>query len=97
MNITEYTSLATAGNGEIVMAGAEPSRTTQEVAVGPLPVTSQAFDSATRFVRVHAPQSVRIAFGEDPVVTPSSTLLPAGATEFFGVVPGHRVAVQSAE
>ena len=93
LSITEYNSLAQSATGDIVMAGAEPSRATQNVAITALPVQSQQFDSATRFVRIHAPDAVRIAFGESPEASATSTLLPAGATEFFGVQPFHRVSV----
>lgn len=93
LNITEYTSLATDGRGNTVMAGVEPSRVTQNVDISIVPAQSAAFDGVTRFVRINTTDDVRIAFGEDPTADATSTRLGAGATEFFGVTGGHKLSV----
>lgn len=93
LNITEYTGLAIDGRGTTVMAGAEPNRLTQNVAISVVPAQSAAFDSATRFVRINTTDDVRVEFGENPTAGSTSLRLGAGATEFFGVLPGHKLSV----
>jgi arginine/ornithine N-succinyltransferase beta subunit len=95
LNITEYIDLADDGPGSSVMAGLEPNRKTQDVAVSAVPAQSEAFDSATRFIRLHTTEDIRIAVGENPTATATSTRLGAGATEFFGVHPGHKISVMA--
>jgi hypothetical protein len=91
--VTEYSELAAAGSGHPILAGQEPSLAVQEVAIGGASAQSNAFSSATRFVRVHADAACRVAFGADPTALASSTRLPANGTEYFGVKPEHKIAV----
>lgn len=95
LDVTEYTDLATARNGAAVMAGSEPSRVTQQVSVTGGSLASAAFSDATKFVRVHSDIACRIAFGQAPVASGASQRLAAGATEYFGVQSGIKIAVIS--
>jgi hypothetical protein len=71
----------------------EPSRVVQQVDVGAGSVQSAPLSDVTRFVRLHSDVTCRIAFGPSPTASAASQRLVAGATEFFGVVPGQRIAV----
>lgn len=94
LNIVEYTKLASDGPGAQVMSGMEPNRTSQDVDISAVPNQSARFDDATRFVRVHTVDDVRIAFGLNPTAVAGQGLrMGAGSTEFFGVAPGHKLSV----
>lgn len=93
LDITEYDRLATDARGITVPTGQEPSRLVQQVAVSVTSAQSAPMDSATCFVRVHTDTTCRIAFGVDPTASAASQRLPAGATEFYGIRPGTKIAV----
>lgn len=93
VDISEYTNLARDAQNNVVHAGAEPATATQQRTQGGTSTQSDAFSSATYFVRVHTDSAIRIAFGSNPTATTASPRMPAGATEFFGVRPGHKLAV----
>ncbi len=90
--INEYGRLATEGAGQSVMAGVEPSRAQTPVSIGAGSLQSAAF--ATNFVRIHTDSVCFLVFGANPTaVAQQGVRLAANQTEFFGVVPGHVVAV----
>jgi len=98
LDITEYNSLARDSFGNVIPAGQEPALAVQSLAIAAGSTPSASFSSDTRFVRLHTDAACRVEFrangpNTDPVATASSQRLPAGATEFFGVRPGYRVAV----
>lgn len=96
VDITEYADLARSSSGHVVVAGQEPAQATQQVAIGGTSDRSNAFGTATHFVRVHADANCRIEFGGDAVeAAATSRRLPAGASEYFGVRPGMYLAVIS--
>lgn len=72
----------------------EPSLATQTVAIG-TEADSAAFSANTRYVRVHSDAICSIAFGASPTATTASMRLDAGQTEYFSVIPGHKVSVIS--
>lgn len=90
--ISEYQVMPIDGRG-IVPAGAEPAVATQTVAIGGSSTQSSAFNALTRFVRIHTDAICSIAFGANPTATTSTARMAANQTEFFGVVPGQKVAV----
>lgn len=92
LDITEYSQMATDGAGRLLPAGKEPGRQ-QQVAIGGASAQSAAFDGQTQFVRLHTDAACRIAFGSDPTAAATTARMAAGSTEFFGVKPGHKVAV----
>lgn len=95
LDITEYTNLASDGSGNVIPTGLEPSRTVQQVAITGTSAQSEPVSEVTRFVRVHTDVTCRIAFGPDPTASSASQRMPAGATEFYGVRPGTKIAVIS--
>lgn len=57
---------------------------------------SAAANHSTRFVRVIADADCHIAAGANPTATTSTMKLIAGAPEYFGVTPGHKIAAVTA-
>ncbi len=57
---------------------------------------SAALNAATRFVRLIADADCHIAVGANPTATTSNLKLIAGAAEYFGVTPGHKIAAVTA-
>ena len=93
VDITEYDKLALDNLGARVAAGVEPSKSVQQIAVtGASAACAAAFDGNTKFVRVHTDVTIRIAFGAAPVAAATSQRMVAGATEYFGVTPGIKMA-----
>jgi hypothetical protein len=92
VDITEYQRLAVDQQGEFIQTGIEPG-IRQQVAIGGSSAQSSAFDQSTMLVRVHADAPARIEFGVNPTAAATSMRIAAGASEYFGVRPGHKVAV----
>jgi hypothetical protein len=95
LDITEYQELAATGRGHLVMSGQEPALLNQQVVVGGTSSQSAAFSDTTRFVRIHADVSCRVAIGTNPTASASSMRIVAGGTEYLGVRPGLKLAVIS--
>ena len=91
LDIREYSVLATDQNARQLAAGKEPAVAGQQVTFTTT-VQSAAFNESTRFVRLHADSICRIEFGANPTATGTSMRMAAGATEYFGVTPGMKVA-----
>lgn len=87
--ISEYAGLVSGVPGG-VQAAQEPSIATQKVSFTTA-TQSSAFNTATRFIRVHSDAVCSISFGTNPTATTSHLRLVAGQTEYFGVVGGHKV------
>lgn len=93
VDITEYDKLASDNLGARIAAGVEPARIVQQIAVSGVSAACPVeFEGNTRFVRVHTDVTIRIAFGKNPVASSASQRMPAGATEYFGVTPGIKMA-----
>lgn len=92
-DISEYTRMARDSENNVIQTGSEPARITQQVGVTGVSAQSAAFDSATKFVRIHVDVPTRIKFGTNPTATATDPRMAAGATEFFGVLPGQKIAV----
>jgi hypothetical protein len=90
--ITEYCT-SPKENGILLQAPQEPALTTQTVAIGGASAQSSAFNAKTKFVRIHADAVCSILFGENPTATANSPRLAAGVSEYFGVIPGQKIAV----
>lgn len=97
LDISEYVDMAVTRSGAHVPACQEPALVTQQVAIGAEALQSAAFNDATRFVRLHADAACRFAIGKNPVATGASARVPAGGTEVFGVLPGHKISVIESE
>lgn len=91
--ISEYTHLARDADGNVLQAPKEPAVVEQNITIGIASVQSAAFGTATRFVRIEAGAACCILFGESPTAVATKKAMASGSTEFFGVTPGHKVAV----
>lgn len=92
LDITEFSVVARTPQGDVLPTGRWPA-TNQQVAIGGASAQSAAFGGATTFVRVHTDAACRIAIGANPTAAASSPRMAAGATEYFGVIPGDKLAV----
>lgn len=92
LDIKEYQRMAVDQQGAYVQTGIEPGIKQQITALGAGSQQSAAFDQSTLFVRVHADVVARIEIGANPTADGTSMRLAAGATEYFGVRPGHKIA-----
>ena len=93
--IREYADLAVTF-GKHLQAGAEPAIADQAVSTSGTSAQSNAFNANTRFIAISTPaaQAVCALFGTNPTaLTASSLRLPANSIIFFGVQPGHKVAL----
>lgn len=90
--ISEYTRMPT-DTRVSVPTGAEPAIATQAVAISGTSAQSAAFNTNTRFIRVHTDAICSVKFGASPTATTDDARLAANQTEFFGVVAGQKVAV----
>ena len=93
LDISEYSSLSKDHIGLALPVAKEPAIAIQQLTIAAGAAQSAAFDSATRFVRLHADANCRVLFGPNPTASATSARLLAGATEFFGVQPGTKVSV----
>lgn len=91
--IAEYDRLATDLNGRPILAGNEPPIAEQTVAIGGSSTQSAAFNSQTRYARVHADAICHILAGKNPTATTSKQRMAADQTEFKAVTPGDKLAV----
>lgn len=91
--ITEYRRQANDGIGRAVPAGMEPALATQKVTIGAGSIQSSPFNANTSFIMINADAACSIAIGDNPTADNSKTRIPVDGTLYFGVEPGHRVAV----
>lgn len=97
MYIREYASMPMM-NGNMVGAGEEDGlRTDQKITFTGTAGVSLAFGVQTRWVRLHVDGIASVKFGPGTGSSPgdvdvSAARMVAGATEYFGVIPGQRVA-----
>ena len=83
-----------AGPG-VVSFAAQPPQAEQTVAIGGTSTPSAAFSANTYLVRVSTDAICSVLFGASPTATAASARMAAGQTEYFGVVPGMKLAVIS--
>lgn len=93
VQLTEFSRSANSSSGAQMQMAELPAVTSQTVAVGAESVQSAVFNAATTYVRVKALAACHITSGVNPTATTSMLHLSAGAVEYFGVRPGHRLAV----
>lgn len=93
VDIKEYQRMVTDQNGGAVQTGIEPGIKQQIAVSGVSAAVGNAFDQSTQFIRVHADVVVRVEIGAGtPTADGTSMRMAAGATEYFGVRPGHKIA-----
>lgn len=96
--ISEYATFAVDPNtGQAV--GKEPSFDQSPVTIGASSAPSNAFQPATKLVRLHTDSICSVLFftpgPNAPVATANNKRMAANQTEYFGVNPGDAVAVIS--
>lgn len=87
--ISEFSSLAKVSGAPIAMM---PPIAEQTVAIG-VETDSNAFNAATRYIRVQNDAICSIAVGLTPTASTTTMRLPADNVEYFGVQPGHKLSV----
>lgn len=94
--ITEYSAMGQAPNSGPQMPQ-EPPIAEQTVAISGSSAASAAFNSKTRFVRVHTDAICSVEFGAAPTATATTGRMAANQTEYRGVPEGgaFKVAVIS--
>lgn len=93
--LREYADIAHTFS-KTVQAPAEPSIATQTaITTSGTSAQSAAFNTNTRIIAISTPaaQAVGVEFGENPTADANSLRLPANSVFFFGVKPGHKVAL----
>ena len=70
-----------------------PPLAEQVVAIGASSAASSAFNASTRFVCLTPKADCHIQIGATPTATTSLLPLTSGQAYYFGVTPGHKVAV----
>ena len=92
--ISEYTTMAKAwAHPDQIAAPQEPCDSDQTpVAIGGASAQSAVFGLGVRLIRVHTDAICSIAIAANPTATADNKRMAAGATEYFGVIPGHRLA-----
>ena len=95
--VSEYRAVAAlglGGGGNQAQAPVEPANVDQPtVPISASSTQSQAFALGTNFIRVHCDAICSIQIGVNPTAVTSVKRMIAGQTEFFGVQPGHKIAV----
>lgn len=90
--VKEYLRQPRDGVSSTIAAGQEPALRTQKIAIGAGSLQSLAFLPKTTFVCINVDATCSYEFGSSPVATVDSMRLPQDGTQYFGVVPGDRVA-----
>lgn len=92
LSIREYEHINAVASG-IVPVGQEPAIASQTVAIGGTSAQSSAFNARTRFVRIHTDVACSLEFGTNPTAVAGACDLAANQTEYFGLIPGLKLAV----
>lgn len=84
--------------GDLAMGRAQamsmPPLASQTVAIGGASAaTTNAFGPTTKMIRVHTDVICSIAIGPAPTAVATAMRMAADATEYFGVMPGDKIAV----
>lgn len=77
----------------MLQVGAEPRLANQTVSIGGSTTQSSAFNTNTTMIRVHTDAICSIDIGSNPTATAAKSRLAANQTEYFGVIPGQKLAV----
>ena len=97
LSITEFERQVHGPSGTVIPVGMQHGETIQNVSYTTVSTQSAAFGATTKFVRIVADVDTRILFGANPTALASaSVLMAAGSSEYFGVIPGDKVAAITA-
>jgi len=87
--VSEYSSLGTAALDYRMQSALEPSIAEQAITISASPTQSAAFNTQTKYIRVHTDSICSIAFGQNPTAVTTAKRFAANQTEYFGVIPGQ--------
>jgi hypothetical protein len=95
LHITEYAAQGreTSVHGAIMPVAQMPPLAEQTVEIAGASAQSAAFNAATQYICLVAKADCHISIGANPTATNSLKPLTAGQDHYFGVTPGHKVAV----
>lgn len=94
LHITVYSMMARdAVNGALPAPMTPPLAELQVEIVGFQSKQSDQFPDGAHFVMVKPEVACALAFGENPKAKPDTHPLDAGEIRWYGVTPGHRIAV----
>lgn len=93
LNVSQFHGIALVDSLRPSSVVAGHTGTSTDITTGGTQVQTEAFLADTTIIRVVSNTSVRIAIGDDPTATATSTWLPSGIVEYFAVLPGHRLSV----
>ena len=91
--IAEYDRMLTDINGGRILGFAEPPIAEQTVTISGTSASSAAFNSQTRFIRVHTDVICHVLCGKTPTAAATNQRFAAGQTEAKGVTAGDKIAV----
>src|SRR5258706_7087271 len=92
--IAEFAEVAIGPAGRVEQFAQQPSLSEQTVVIGAGSLSSNAFNTNTRLVRLHTDVSCVIEFGTAPVAVVNTTRrLAANQTEYFGIPKGQNFKV----
>lgn len=92
--ITEFQYMENANDiGGVPQIAKFPAVASQTIAIAGSSAQSSAFNVATRFIRVTTDIACHIAVAANPTATTSLLRMGPDAVEYFGVTPGHKIAV----
>lgn len=92
LSIREYEHISAVARG-IVPVGEEPAIASQSLTISGASNPSTAFNTRTRFVRIHTDVNCSLDWGTAPVAVAGSCDMVAGQTEYFGVVNASNIKV----
>jgi hypothetical protein len=95
VTLREYSDLGVT-YGKVIQAPAEPGIADQQITSGVGSTQSASFNANARIVAIatSATQAIAVKFGANPTASATtSQRLPPNSLTFFGVIPGHKVAV----
>lgn len=91
--VSEFAAIAPGGSGGAAQVAGAPLAS-QTVAIGASSAaTTNGFGNGTRLIRVHTDAICSIAIGPNPTAVATAMRMAAGATEYFSVTPGEKIAV----
>ena len=92
--VTEYPHAAS-DQGKALPVGFGAPIANQTVAIGGGSLPSAAFSANTNLIRLNCDATCSILIGTSPIASTSTARMAANQTEYFGVLPGQKVAVIS--
>lgn len=91
--ITCYRHMALDDFNRLIAAPMTPPLAEAYVNISPESVSSDPFPQYTSFICIKPEVDCAVAFGPEPTANPDYHVLEAGEKCFYGVTPGHRIAV----